>query len=390
MRALVNARQVVANRAYLYNNPTVFSDFVRPGDDRVAFEGLLHSGVIVPFLFDEESPIAEPEFAFDPRGFAAWQEVVKSAQAKCLRLSWDEDENKKMIRAQLSQRFHAAAQAAVTGDPAVLAHDLGLPSESSGALRARLGDLAHLSTDVAVQGRLATRDELYRMFVVADDTAPADGKYDGSKPFAAEIKQLLDLSYNVNLPDATGGYALTPIDSLPRTALQEWHALEKKPEVTAEDLLQQLRRTAFDLVQSGLYVKSFAALRLSDVPEIRLTDEWSRYVMSLDGLLRDPLSFSDPDAGVARIYHDYAELAGVATRIGAQRRSSKLTAQWTPVVEIVVEAAGATLSIVWGQETIYKIAGAISAAVEWQGDTGRRPLDRPRADLAPFEGGSQL
>ncbi len=291
------------------------------------------------------------------------QEVVKSAQAKCLRLSWDEDENKKMIRAQLSQRFHAAAQAAVTGDPAVLAHDLGLPSESSGALRARLGDLADLSTDVAVQGRLATRDELYRMFVVADDTAPTDGKYDGSKPFAAEIKQLLDLSYNVNLPDATGGYALTPIDSLPRTALQEWHALEKKPEVTADDLLQQLRRTAFDLVQSGLYVKSFAALRLSDVSEIRLTDDWSRYVMSLDGLLRDPLSFSDPDAGVARIYHDYAEFAGVATRIGAQRRSSKLTAQWTPVVEIVVESAGATLSIVWGQETIYKIAGAISAAV---------------------------
>jgi hypothetical protein len=367
VRSLINARQVIVNRAYLYNNAVVFTDYVKPGEGREAFKDLLRSGVVVVFLFSEESPNDEPGFTTDPRGFTAWREVTMSVPVRCLRLSWDDDLNREMIREQLRKRFHVAAQDAVTSDASALARDLGIPSESAGALLSRLGDVARHCVDQAVAGKLATREELYQEFVVADRTPPAEGKYDGSKAFASEIKQLLDLSYNVNLPDAVGGYALTPVDSLPRTALQEWRKSQEKKEVSADELVDLLRRTAFDLIQGGLYMRSFGTLRLHDVQEIRLTDEWSKYIQSLDGLLADPLSFADPDTGIARIYRDYTDVAKVATSIGVAGRSKRLTARWDPVVELVIEVAGAALSVVWGGGIVFKIAGVISSKVLGKG-----------------------
>ncbi|MFL5799052.1 MAG: hypothetical protein ACJ77A_14125 [Actinomycetota bacterium] len=361
VRALVNTRQVIVNRAYLYNNPVILADYLRPGDDREAFEGLLRSGVLVAFLFSEESPYDEPAFSTDPRGLAAWREVARSVPVSCMRLSWDDDENRQKIREQLRRRFHTAAQDAVSYDTWALSRDLKLPIESETALRVQLGLMAHHCVAAATEGRLVTREELYGKFVVTHETAPAEGRYDASKPFAAEIKQLLDLNYNVNLPDALDAYALTPFDSLQRTALQEWHKGGRREPVTATELLDLLRRMAFDLVQGGLYLRSFGTLRLSDVREIRLTDEWAHYTRALDALLADPLSFADPELGAPGVYRAYTDLAKVATRIGASGRMAELASVWNPVVELVVEVAGAALSVVWGAGVVFKIAGVISS-----------------------------
>jgi hypothetical protein len=374
LRALVNTQQVVINRAYLYNNPAVFQDYLQPGESRDAFKELLSFGVIVPFFFNEQTPVDEPTpaefqvYTKDPRGFPAWQQLCQEVRTRCVRLSWDDEDNREFIRGQLARRFHDFAQNAVSGDVKEYIRDLGMPEGAEKPLRNHLGEMARTCLNFAVQDQLVTRDDLYQKFVTADGTKTAEGKYDKNKLFASEIKRLLDLRYNVNLPDALGGYALTPIDSLPRTALQEWQQLHDPKEINAELLVNLLRQTAFAVVQGGLYLESLGSLSLQDVQEVRRTVEWSNYIQRLQSLLIDPLQFPNPDTGAPAVYQSYVELAGVMTRLAAARRMGQRTARWTPVIELIVDIAGAVLSVVWSSQGMtYKVAGEVSTRIAPRG-----------------------
>ena len=175
---------------------------------------------------------------------------------------------------------------------------------------------------------------------------------------------MLDLSYNCNLPDALSGYLITPVDSLPRTALQEWQQAAQRPTITGKELLELLQRTTFDLVGRGLNVESMDVLRLQDVREIRKTEEWSAYIQSLEGLLKHPEQFAD--GGAAKVYQSYARLASQMTGlIDKQKRKDSVLTSWAPTVELVFNIAGAILT--WrGTEAgpIWRLHGKVSERVE--------------------------
>ena len=79
------------------------------------------------------------------------------------------------------------------------------------------------------------------------------------KPFAAEIKEIVDLKYNVNLPDAMGRYSLTPKGSPPRSALGDLEESIQANVITPEnvtEILYALRNLAFDQITKGMYLKS--------------------------------------------------------------------------------------------------------------------------------------
>jgi hypothetical protein len=364
LRALINAKQVVVNRAYIYNSPVVFKDYLRDGESRDAFIALLRSGGIVASLFSEQSPLDRPAYTTDPRGFPAWERLCRDARPKCVRLSWDNDRNKELIFHQLSRRFHDFAQTANSSDVNVFIRDLNLGPDARAGLKKRLIAVGQKCLEISGEDQLATREALYQAFVLADGTDVTAGKYDSGKPFAGAIKQLLDLSYNVNLPDALGGYALTPSDSLSRTSLQE-KVTEQEEEIGAEELLDLLRRSAFALVQEGLYLQSVGSLSLKEVLEVRSTDEWARYILSLEELLRDPMQFPDPERGAAAVYMSYVKLAQLITQLVTKRRVAEKTAKWAPVAELVLDIAGAVVSVVWAPPAgiIYQLTGKVSATV---------------------------
>lgn len=364
LRALVNARQVVVNRAYLYNNPAVFADYAVPGPDREAFEQLLASGAIMPFLFAERSPLQAPSYTTNPGGFGAWTEVCEEVKMPCLRLSWDDHENLDYIRHQLVGRFGDFAQGISRLDTSALLRDLGLPEDAGSSLRERLAAISHMCVDWSKEERNITREDLYREFVVADGTEPAEGKYDPSKPFASEIKQLLDLNYNVNLPDALGKFPLTPTNTLHRTALQEWHKSQRENrDLSPEELIELLRNAAFDLVAGGQYIKSLGSLSLKEIVAIRSTWQWDRYTRAMEGLMNDPLAFHDPDHGAPAVYATYVALAEEATKIAAEHKRERLAERWIPSIELVVEVAGAVVSVLWGEQRVVKATGEISKKV---------------------------
>ena len=368
IRSLINGDQVVINRAFLYNNQNVAEDYRQKGPKREAFKALLDSAVIVPYLYKEKAPDEEPAFGVT-RDFKTWRKLCQEVQMQCVRFSWDDQLNDETAKAGLSGRFHDFAQTARNRDIGKYLEDLKLDSSAESVLKKRLGELTLACANFMEDNdKHVTRDHLYKAFVTAGANT-SERRYDRTKPISGEIKQLLDLAYNGYLADGLGGFLLTPIDSLHRTAMQEWQAAASQPnQITSDGIMQLLQRSAFSLVQEGLYLKSMSQLSLLGVLEVRHMDEWEAYIRSMEALLTNPLQFADAEGGAANIYKNYIKLAERMTDLVVWRneeRRAELTAQWTPVIELVIDIAGAVLSVIGTSEgfPVYKFMGGVSSQV---------------------------
>lgn len=347
MRALLNSQQLVANRAFLYNTDYVAEDYIQSGETRSAFVELLNQGVIVPYLLEEHSP-AEPPIGVDTtEALSEWQRVCREARIQSVRLDWDDTVNKSETK-KLGGRFalwlHSLAIIQQYGDLGVLARQVGVSQEQIPAFQRRLRDVSHWAEN---QEGTVFRGAFYKEFITAPGTAVPDGVIDfdaSRKPFASELKQLADLSYTTNLPDALGRYALTPMDSLPRTALQELNIkLDQQHHSLSEaDINTLLQREAFSRMTEGLYLRSMAYLTLRDVIELRATDEWAAYIQELRSLLDHPLEFAHRSNVVSARYVKLAER--MTDRVKARVRADLLE-RWSPVAKLVVTIGTSSVAL---------------------------------------------
>lgn len=363
LRSLLNAEQVVVNRAFFVNNQAVYRDFEKRGVAREAFKKLLKDSVVVPYLYRETSLVDPQEFSVLSDGERVWHEVVEEVEGgSCLRLSWDDEENRRQTNLLLSRSFHDQLLRAASFESANLQRDFTLDRDSALGLKAKLREVAIW----AAHQESPTREDFYREFVVAEGSHPADGQYDRSKEFSGELKQLADLKYGVTLSDALDRYPLTPADSLDRTALQELdRAVGQGPTVSTDTFLHAVRQHAFTLAQRPLNV-SLSGLGLEHVVEARGTDEWLRYKQDLLLLLAEPTDLlARPEEFAARsqaVYDDYVLLAGQLSRLVGGRRED-LVSVWQPVIKLSIHALGATISIVFHSDPYMEVVGRVADSV---------------------------
>jgi lambda repressor-like predicted transcriptional regulator len=362
LRSILNAQQVIINRAFFFNNPTVYRDFLKEGPQRSAFLDLLGKAVLVPFLLQEVSPVQPQRFTVDSDGWRAWTRVAAECGSSCLRLSWDDDENAEYFRQYMLRPFRRFLLSMADFEVDGLQRDFGLTSpEAAQQMMARLREVARW----AIDSETVNREEFYKKFVVADDTNPADGWYDRAKSFAGQLKQLVDLRYNSTLADAVDRYSLTPVDSLHRAALQEERQLAKAKGVEADTLLEVLlRRRAFDLVQNALDV-GLTGLDLHHVWAARRTDEWDQYTASLKDLIENPVDFSDRGQ---EVYSRYVELA---RRLGAivGDRHRGVVDRWEPVIQLTVETLGSVITVVFGPQPHVEVIGKVATGIAVRAST---------------------
>lgn len=355
LRALVNTGQVVINRAFLYNNPAIYRDYARPAAGREDFKKLLGDGVVIPYLVAEPSPGAAPAFTRDAAGWEAWSQVIRESACTCLRLSWESDEqNAIQARRLLGTPFGQFLKTIDDLEAPLLAADLGLtPTEAEG-LPERLRDVAVWARRRSEAGEPVNREDVYRAFVVEDGTEPSDRRYDPGKPFAAAIKQIADLRYNANLPDALESYLLTPGDSLRRRALQEWRDNRRGTGIAdADRLVRVVANLRFDQVSEVLGAPAaFEQLTLGGIAELRSTPAWRRYHAVLRDFLNQPTleTFGDPGHGAEAVTLAYREVIKQAGAIAARRSAAAISRRWDPVIEITVEFAGALLSVFYNTD----------------------------------------
>lgn len=327
-RALVYGEQVVVNRAYILNNQIVVDDYDDKAN-REHFKALLNNRVIVPYLFSEESPDQKPIFDIGKKKWETWLEILKDTYPACVRLKW---EDQKTDFEKMSSAFHRYVKGLDTpGMPESLASYLELPQSMLPSFKKRIFEVVDYVTKVGRDGKYVTRNMLYANFVTAPNTAVDDGKY-GNGLFSGELKQIFDLKYNVNLPDALGRYALTPEDSLPRSALgdlDETLRTNVVSEKNINNIISALRQLVFEKVTKGLYINSLGYLSLKDVVEIRKMDEWNLYIKSVHDLLRNPLKFSDRSN---ELYIRFEAL----NRAISKYRERKFTEKWEPWVKFTL------------------------------------------------------
>lgn len=301
LRSFLNAENVVANRAYLFNNDTI-TDFYQSGGKEVeAFKQLIESRVLIPFLFAEKSPHQHVDmrkaFDRDPRTFEAWQELCRAAKPSCIRLSWEDflggdKDNSDRIAEELARPFHEYGLTANNGKADLYAQHLGIPANLHGAFRKRLDDASRWFFEAPrTEDGLRVfrqRNDFYKEFVVSNGSPVHEGWYDARKPFSAELKRLIDLKYNTNLADAIGRFALTPADSLPRLALQENRIRRGAgdQQVDAEQLAQLLQRILTDLVLRRLDVPFLDQVSLGDILIVRESTQWLGYISKFGELLK--------------------------------------------------------------------------------------------------------
>ncbi|MBD0422112.1 hypothetical protein AB0L35_09670 [Streptomyces sp. NPDC052309] len=366
-RSLINASQVVINRAYFYNNDAINRDLVQEGEPRTAHQRLLASGAIVPFLLNERHPAEEPPPHLHVRreGFTAWQETLagmpSADRVRCVRMSWgdplDDRENREQTRTRLFQPFTEKVQGLTAKHFDILAAQVGVAPEDADRFGRRLGEVVEFSNGLSVRRQPVVRNTLYEEFVSVPGTNVAEGRYDRNKPFAGEIKQLLDLIYNVNLADALGRYPLTPVGSLRRVVLQEAREARVTPGFVEdpEQLLTFLRRQAFSVVQDRLTPAAVDELELQDIWRLRQTSAWNEYIRAFGALTAAPEDFHD---SVGRVFDRYVRLNAEILRLARERRQARPN-PWRPVVEVVVTLGAATFTAISGED-VWDVAGALA------------------------------
>jgi hypothetical protein len=353
LRALVNTGQVVINRAFLYNSPAIYRDYAEPGADREDFKKLLNGKVVIPYLYAEPSPATEPaDFTRRDAGWDGWLRVISDSAPTCLRLSWEsDDENAAQARRLLATRSAQFMETMNDLEAPLLAADLRLSEMETTALAERLRVVAAWAHRRSLAGERLNREDAYQTFVVADGSDPSDRHYDPGKPFAAAIKQLIDLRYNANLADALGSYLLSPEDSLRRRALQEWRDDRRSGGMAdAHQLVQVVSNLHFDQITQVLgALAAFDQLTLGGILELRSTAAWDRYHMLLRALLAQQTldAFGDADHGAEAVALAYRQVIKEAGDIAVRRSQDVTQRRWDPVVEITVEYAGALLSILY-------------------------------------------
>ncbi len=293
-RALVYGEQVIVNRAFMFNNDVVVDDY-DDKENRQYFKKLLENAVIVPYLYTENSPEEKPEFTSNQKLWDKWLETITDTKLSCIRLDWNDQEKD---LEQLASNFHKYIKTLDTpGQPESLASYLNIPEGQLYDFRKKIYEVSDYATAVSRdldpsnknKKKFVTRNMLYSKFVSAPDTKVNDGNYSDS-PFSAELKQIFDLKYNVNLPDAFGRYALTPEDSLPRTALGDLAQIARQPisDETVKDILKAVRDITFEKITRGHYLNSLRSLSLKDVYNIRQMAEWITYTDGVHQLLQNP------------------------------------------------------------------------------------------------------
>ena len=369
LRALLNAEKVLVNRAFLYNAPQVYRDYAKKGPDRDAFREMLGSGVIIPMLLLEDHPVpaADPDFQV-AEGIDAWRRMAESTMMSCLRLSWDDTENTALAQ-EMNRAYGEFLTSFVHFRAPALQRDFGLGEEEAQAALDRLREVGRWAYDELAAGRPVVRQRLYEKFVVGEGGDVARRQYDAGLPHMPVVKQLIDLKYATNLADAVDVFALTPSNSLRRTALQEGLAQVRRrrdgagPESTdAEELIRLLRNLAFEDVQALLEaVPTLDRLSLADIWRVRNQPEWHAYKTALARLINTPSidALADPATGVVEISRTYLTMLNKAEEV----RNDRSGGRFGGLTEIAIDIGALTVNVLYlpdggiGYDVVGEVAG---------------------------------
>jgi hypothetical protein len=378
MRALVYSPEVVLNRAYAINEPQIFQD-VR--DQPLDVAELVANGWITIQLLDDEEDMSQiiddAAFPRDVNGRKAWRQFLRQfgdSQLRYLKLDHSESQAvtnrfpnmvRKLLRVdemdpeQLVELFKAVAID-------------GYSAERLDEFKRFLREKGEPWVRGKTPAQLA-RNDFYRQFIFSDDaTDTSRAEIDPRKLFAYELKLIVDLAYNNNLPATLLRQSFIPM-ALPSPlclpsdlfgrGLGQSRVAPSVATGVSDGLLQQ---EVIYKSQETFMIPEWAELTVRDVREIRAWPEWREF----DNSFRSLVDSIAPDQFFQRVSELNAALEIFHGRLSREiesndsglrhlRAGSKVLLS---VLHPVLIWAGTP---VVGPGAVEILASAVHGAVEW-------------------------
>jgi hypothetical protein len=349
MRSLIYSSQVVVQRAFFWNSDPLQRHF---GTEPVntpnfqSFARLMDQRAIVPFLATEKSLEEHPKYQVRPDAAPRIQSLLAEIgrHPDCVRLGRSDEANERANNL-MTRRFAGgvvrmgilsdAEMKALAADLCVTRDATPVSPEDHGRFVESLRQLADL-VQSAARGKdgVVPRNFIYEeAFCKREPNAVVNGffldRHEGM-PYHFELKKLVDLVYNSNLPDLLHRYTFTPAGLPTRLALQddagtEYSYEEVRDTLTNEDLIASIQRTFMARTQEPKSLPFLADLSMRDAAEIRQLPEWSAFTAQQSGILRAPLDLHANIGGLQTAFEQFqnALSSWYQTKYGFARSTSR-------------------------------------------------------------------
>ena len=361
-RSLIYSPQVIINRAYLFNTPPIYKDFVPDSPNRNTFLNFLENKWIIPWLYKETTLEEKPNFSIDPIGWEAVSSIIGEANIPYLRLSWDESENIRKVNRLSKEYTGYIMRMAMVAEP--IAYSLGIKNkETIRSFSKKLIDVGKYCYEIfdKKNRKFITRDDLYKKYICFDGTKTVDGIYDYEKEFVKELKMVFDLKYNVNLPDSLGIQTLTGVDLPDRSALQEINLIiattdSKNYDIDLSSLFSNI---ILSRLSTEMWVDSINSLSLKNIHDIRETPEFQKFILEMRNL-RKEANNAIVNKGNLESLNNFALSFIEYQKVIASCSEKKRIEEIQPSIEIAVKIGGIILSIIPGSKILSVLGASIS------------------------------
>lgn len=314
IRSLVYSSQVVIQRAFLKNSSYLYKNYLPEEKENLeAFAELVREKTIIPFLFTESSLTDKLEFDLDKKSDIATKTLLGEVgnDVLCVRLAADDATNNdkaevmainfgagitRINHLQEMRRNAMASELFVSPDKLQKTGDWEDFNKS-------LKKLTSYAFNKAEEKQLSRNDVYKDNFIIENGTEDAIPlghfrKPDRNNPFILELKKLVDLIYNTNLPDMLGRYTFTPLSLPSRIALQDHPNSNVMPKdieriITNGEILTSIKRTFMAHSQKAMNLPLLKDLSVADVIEVRNLPEWTDFKDSQSAILINPLRCLD-------------------------------------------------------------------------------------------------
>lgn len=285
-RGLLHARQLLVNRAFLQNSPIFIQWYTNTeSEEYKAFCRLLDNGSILLVLYKEQMPCEET--AYGNTNWEAWKRLCAEHRIYCLRMDWDDEQNNEMeTDKRLSFPFHNYCVTTAENKYRIeqMIQSFSLSSDDSERMMRKWKQIQRDA--IRTRERTAkgySRSQFYIDHIIEGNTQVVECRISRRKRFACELKQIIDMRYNLNFTEAYGIKPMIPGDArLNPAVLDEMAGRFGGREVSAEELVYAAGAFHPEYFLGTVFIPETGELTLAQAEMTRNLPQWQRYIRLIE------------------------------------------------------------------------------------------------------------
>lgn len=374
--SLFHSRQIIINKASLLNSSCLQRYYIPQEDEerefwdkeRKAFKKLIQSGSIILFLYgdDEISPFVNtmPLYSTEEVATRAWNKLCRDVSPYCIRENWDNPKDEHSI-----ELLKFCTTLAINKEKNMMLAKNFRFNEVQ--LKEFLSVLKAIEMQVYCQTHMNgvgqetnisgySRSSFYKSYVVKEKNEckrdpVRNCLVDENKPFAFQLKKIVDVYYNSIFSNYFKCWALFPKDTNPEDSfIHQMYLTHGDKEVSLEEL-EYAFSEFFEYNNIGMWVQRIGEKKYIDnwdldkILEFRNKYEWHSYIEILEEINRRSttwkVDFNEIETLVKRFATCFNEetcvdSANYAYTFRLTIGSKVLDIVWTPKVKKLKEYSG--------------------------------------------------